>query len=429
MKNCIAVREYAQLTTADIPSASLEYAHVSQADFDWLCHLNAGFCKNGAALLQTEGRISLRLDNYVGVIETPGGTQIEILPKTTAKTTENQEDEIRRSRRLLVRMLQASLDLPSREAQDADISLFEAPLSEWVIGKFLQELHRLATQGLHFDYLRVSGEEPFLKGQLQTARQVRQLPHRQHLFHIRYDSFSVIRAEHRLLRLALDICMKKTEELKNWRLATMLREMLRDIPPSTTVQQDFQQWQKGRHMARYTFVRPWCELVLGKEQPLSVTGTWRGLSLLFPMEKLFERYVARKLDEQCVSRVRLRTQTAERWLCTCGERRLFQLRPDILLEHEDCQWIFDTKWKLLDRQDTLYGLKQTDFYQMFAYGQQYLGGIGELALIYPKTAYFPDCPHPYCFTESLKLWILGFDLETEKLCTTPDMELHKLFIQ
>jgi 5-methylcytosine-specific restriction enzyme subunit McrC len=427
MKNCITVREYAQLTTSDIPS-SLERAQVSPADFDWICRLNTGFCKNGAALLQAEGQISLCLDNYVGVIETPGGTQIEILPKTTIGTTENPEDEIKRSRRLLIRMLQANIDLPSRETQDANISLFEAPLSEWVMGKFLQELHRLVMQGLHFDYQRISGEEPFLKGQLQIVKQMRQLPHRQHLFYIRYDSFSVIRPEHRLLRLAVDVCMEKTTEAQNWRLAMILHEMLRAIPPSTDIRQDFQQWQKGRHMARYASVRPWCELVLGKEQPLSVTGTWRGLSLLFPMEKLFERYVARKLNAQSVLGVRLRTQVAERWLCTCEGRHYFQLRPDILLEYEDRQWIFDTKWKLLDRQDTLYGLKQADFYQMFAYGQQYFGGIGELALIYPKTPYFPDCPYPYQFAETLKLWILGFDLETEKLCTTPSMELHRLFM-
>jgi len=38
--------------------------------------------KAGAGLVQLEGRRWLRLDNYVGVIEAPDGTRIEILPKT-----------------------------------------------------------------------------------------------------------------------------------------------------------------------------------------------------------------------------------------------------------------------------------------------------------------------------------------------------------
>jgi 5-methylcytosine-specific restriction enzyme subunit McrC len=45
-------------------------------------------------------------------------------------------------------------------------------------------------------------------------------------------------------------------------------------------------------MAHYAPLRPWCELILYRQMPYSLVGVWRGVSLLFPMEKLFERFVA-----------------------------------------------------------------------------------------------------------------------------------------
>lgn len=81
MKPVITVREYARLTTDKITEPTLDLAQVSISAFDWLCKLNATFSNAGAALVQLENRCLLKLDNYVGVLETPCGTRLEILPK------------------------------------------------------------------------------------------------------------------------------------------------------------------------------------------------------------------------------------------------------------------------------------------------------------------------------------------------------------
>jgi len=72
----------------------------------------------------------------------------------------------------------------------------------------------------------------------------------------------------------------------------------------------------------------------------------------------------------------------------------------LLLKHGLQRWVLDTKWKRLDASDRehKYGLSQADFYQLFAYGQKYLGGKGEMALIYPKWSRFPAPLAP------LRLW-------------------------
>jgi len=64
------------------------------------------------------------------------------------------------------------------------------------------------------------------------------------------------------------------------------------IQPSVHVQKDFRMRQNGRLMAHYQEIKRWCELILGNEMLMAVSGNWRGISLLFPMEKLFEVYIA-----------------------------------------------------------------------------------------------------------------------------------------
>lgn len=55
--------------------------------------------------------------------------------------------------------------------------------------------------------------------------------------------------------------------------------------------------------------------------------------------------------------------------------------------------------------ESLYGLTQSEFYQMFAYGQKYLDGTGEMYLIYPT---HDDLSQPIlqhlASSETLKLW-------------------------
>jgi 5-methylcytosine-specific restriction enzyme subunit McrC len=70
---------------------------------------------------------------------------------------------------------------------------------------------------------------------------------------------------------------------------------------------------------------------------------------------------------------------------------------------------------LLDAADRSknYGLSQSDFYQLFAYGQKYLKGCGELVLIYPAWAKFDSDKSisDFQFDAQLSLRVLPFDLE------------------
>jgi len=428
VKTCITVREYARLTTAAIEIPSLDQATVSLSVFDYLCKLSVECRKTGASLVQEIGRSSLRLDNYVGVIETPCGTLLEILPKHV----DDASDAIV-SRQLLCRMLRAILNFPApREVGVANVAQFKKPLHEWVMAQFLAELDVLIKRGIRFDYQRIEEEQRYLRGQLNVMGQMYQPPGRQHIFQIRHDVFLPDRPENRLIKTALDRICTHTQAPDSWRLAHELAGRMAEIPRSRQTAADFKYWRNDRLMAHYQPIKPWCELVLGENMPLAVLGETRGMSLLFPMEKLFEAYVEVCLRRQLMQGAQLKAQVASQHLCKHQDRNFFQLKPDLMLMQGDKRWIMDSKWKRLngtfraygdDEGVQKYGLSQNDFYQLFAYGQKYLGGMGEMVLIYPQTVNF-SAPLPvFHFSDDLCLWVLPFDLNEEILLLSPNMRL------
>jgi len=410
----VVVREYARLTT-DPVEATLDQATITPSAFEWLCNLSASFSKYGASLLKLENTHWLRLDNYVGVVETPCGTLLEILPKHNNVAGEVAAKE---SSRLLIKMLSVALDLPVRTADKAEIQTFKHPLLEWVMKQFSLSLDHLVKRGLRFDYQRVEEEQRFLRGQLDVVKQLRQPPGRAHIFNIRHDLFLPDRPENRLLKSALMRVCKTTQQPDTWRLSHELAGLLAEIPDSKDIQNDFRLWSKDRLMSHYQPIHTWCELILGQQMPLALRGKTKGISLLFPMEKLFERYVEVQLQKQLRTPYILKKQASSQMLCTHEDRGIFQLKPDLLVQQNQKNiLVLDTKWKLISSADreNKYGLSQSDFYQLFAYGHKYLSGRGEMLLIYPRTENFTDVLPPFDFSPDLRLWVVPFDLESDEM--------------
>jgi 5-methylcytosine-specific restriction enzyme subunit McrC len=414
MNRAIAVREYATLTTSSVPS-TLDVAQLDAGDFDWLLTtLAPSGAANGCAMLD---RTKLRLGSLVGVIELPSGAILEILPK------HHEFGETHQARRLLWKMIRGALDLPQREVGRANLASFDAPLSEWLIQQYLLQLDRLIKRGLRFDYSRIQAVEPFVRGRVDATRQLRQGPHRQHLFDVQYDVYLPDRPENRLLKSALMLVGGTTRERSNWQLAHELLTIMDPVPHSTDVTRDLALWSDERLLAHYVKVRPWCELILRKELPIALAGDWRGISVLFPMERLFERYVEKAIAKQVTPGIRFTSQACGQYLCTHDGGSFFALQPDILLwESEHERWLLDAKWKIVrpgDRSNR-YNLKQSDFYQLFAYGHKYLNGTGDLGLIFPKTSEFVVPLPMFQFSEHLRLWALPFDLDRDELIQPPE---------
>ena len=245
---------------------------------------------------------------------------------------------------------------------------------------------------------------------------MRQPPSKRHIFPIEHDVYEVNRPENRLIRTALEIVCKKAKDASNWKLAQELRLMTGEIPRSQNIRQDLRQWQSGRLLALYDEIKLWTELILGEYMPVSTSGEWRGMSLLFPMEKLFEHYVAYHLRRN-LPESKVKTQHAMEHICKHQNSNIFKLKPDIFIERsDDKNIVMDTKWKLIDQSDRSgrYGLKDSDIQQMFAYSHFYLEHESEVILIYPYRVEKFNRPldeFEFRQTDGAKLRVVPFNLD------------------
>lgn len=417
----ISVREYAKLTTS-VCDNSLDQHQISASAFDWLCELHGRLSSAGANLLRVDNRNWLCLNSLVGVVQTPCGTTLEILPKTYS-----DKAGLGASRSLLRKMVLALLDLPAKEANEAAVARFDMPLTEWVMKRFVERLQELVNQGLRFDYVRFEDELPFLRGQLNTTALMRQPITRAHLFHVRHDVLVPNRPENRLLRLALDCVRKSTRQQETWRIANELAHRMGDIPASVNEASDWYAWSNSRLMTHYQSIHPWCELVLSKSMPLALMGQTQGMSLLFPMEKLFENYVARCLRRQLSSDYTLVIQPRRHYLATHNYRNMFRLEPDLLIEHResDSVWALDTKWKRLfgdAEQGKNYGILQSDMYQMLAYGNTYLKGKGSLYLVYPSWDGFQLALPHFDLPSDIRLEVVPFNMDEDRMVAVESLD-------
>ncbi|QQG36716.1 MAG: McrC family protein [Micavibrio aeruginosavorus] len=359
-----------------------------------------------------KGQQALQVLNYVGILSLPSGSSIEILPKTTEVESE------KKSRQCLFKMLARVNDLPFTKFNDADLGVFERPLLEILIGRFLQTVQHLINKGLRSQYIRVDGEEAFLKGKLRVGDHLRNPPHKRHFFPIEYDAYLLTRPENRLLHWAVNQVYHWSRDGIHRSHARKILTLLSEVPRSNDPLADLKAWQDDRLMQHYAPVKVWIELIVKGISPWTQIGSVRGISLLYPMEQLFEKYVFQVIREQTQNGYTVRAQSYAGWLAHHSGKDFFRLQPDIIIQKGETRvGVLDTKWKLLDQENARqkYGISQADMYQLFAYSQKCLPSGGNLFLVYPKTSQFSKPLPEFSFSNMHRLWVVPFCLETDSL--------------
>lgn len=364
---------------------------------------------------------ALKVQNYVGVLQTPCGTQIEVLPKVYFNGDLGTEEKTRKK---LITMLRWLRDSPFKQGDSAEIRTTNMPLLEVYISQFLSLTNQLIKRGIRSDYVRVQNNSKFLRGKLLVSQQIRSNMLHPERFAIEYDEYLVNRPANRLIKATLALVTRVAQSSKNQRLARGLSFAFEDVPKSTDIRTDFQKVKTDRSMSYYQNVLEWCRLLLNGHGPTSSTGGFNTLSILYPMERIFEDYVAHRLRPKLGSYsyfrtgCTLKTQSAKYSLVENHKGNpIFKLKPDLLiLEDDETVCVMDTKWKLLDASDhrNKYGISQADMYQLYAYGHKYLKKSKppkKLMLVYPKTDKFEKPLSVFEYEEGLELDVVPFDLD------------------
>jgi len=379
-------------------------------------------------LSQRQGQKAVQVTSFVGVIRAPDGYQIEVLPKV-GKAIGNGE-----ARKLLIGMLRCLGEFRHIQTDSANVAATHTPLLEVFIGEFLRTAEYLVKRGLRNDYTAQQDNVFALRGKLQMAGHLQRNLCRHDRFFVAFDEFSSDRPENRLVHAALRRALAWTNSQHNQQRARELCFVFTEVPEPLHPATDLQRARLDRGMAHYAGALGWARLILQEESPLTGIGGHQSPSLLFPMEAVFEAFVAKHLARQLVLNCTLRTQARSCSLVKHIAQDWFRLKPDVLVQIGNRnRLVLDTKWKLIcdTKANSVdkYDLSQGDFYQLYAYGQNYLDGQGDVVLIYPKTDAFSKALPVFEFPKApgLRLWVLPFCLQSKCLLLPPCGSLDAYF--
>lgn len=124
---------------------------------------------------------------------------------------------------------------------------------------------------------------------------------------------------------------------------------------------DFSQVVINRNTKDYEMLMQWAKVFLMNKSFTTFSGSTASRALLFPMESVYESYVAQQMKKvMSPEGWDVSSQDKGHYLFT-EPRRQFALRPDIVMKRGERTVILDTKWKsLVDNERVNYGISQAD---------------------------------------------------------------------
>ena len=372
----IVLKEYECLFESDSRLMAGEFDALEKFALDYLSQHKKDVLTLGYSRKKKEKYF--KPTHYVGLLTLPGGLRIEILPKLflTEKTEEAGEEE---TRNFFFTMLRTCGVIPSAPSSRGGLDRRHTDMLECFYAAFVEDVQRLVRQGLASGYHTQTDNQPFLKGRLELAGHIKYNAAHGERFYVTYNVFDQDRAENRLIKTALAGVQKKTLSQKLRVQAGRLLGDMDAIPLSLDPAEEFSRLVQDRSVARYKETLEWARLFLLHESFTTFSGTSATQAVLFPMEQVFEVYVAvelRRLLTPLGWEVEVqKSRSFFRKKDTAQESR--PLRPDLVLRKDKRCFVMDTKWKDLNRKP----VSSADLYQMYAYGKMY--NAVRVTLLYP----------------------------------------------
>ncbi|MBV1757990.1 MAG: McrC family protein [Dethiosulfatibacter sp.] len=323
---------------------------------------------------------TITIKNYVGLIQMKDGFQVQVLPKISFADGEDPGNA--KTKRVFLRMLRSMRDFPSKMFNDASLKVDQMNLYEIFINMYLQEVRHLVKRGIKSAYISQEDNLRFYKGKLLVGQHLRKnLVHKER-FYVGYEEFLMNRPENRLVKSTLEKLQKITSSAENSKEIRQILTAFELVESSINYQKDFSKVVIDRNTKDYEMLMQWSKVFLMNKSFTTFSGSTTSRALLFPMESVYESYVAQQMkkvfrpDGWDVS-----SQDKGHYLFM-NPRKQFGLRPDLVITKDDRTVILDTKWKnLINNERSNYGISQSDMYQMYAYSKKY--ETSEIWLLYP----------------------------------------------
>ena len=323
-----------------------------------------------------DGKIKAR--NYIGFIRWEGYS-VEVIPKLfhtsdplTGKTWEHLFYWLKYCRRIR---------FPFSNIESSPE--FTDNLPESLIHTFAKYTHALLCETPFLQYEEVNESAQVLRGRLNLDRYIglHYSKGNPHILAMEYEPFVHDNRLNRIIRFVAESLQQSCRFTQTWEILQGIIFQLEDVNNIPVVYEDCDRVRLNRHFSSYGLVLDMCRFFLRESYLVRETGSMQNLCFLFPMEYVFEDFLAGFIEYHFSDRFHCYYQRTG-WLTDQG---VFQIRNDLVLTDQKSgkEIIIDAKYKLRDTSEKeKRGISQTDLYQMTAYSLR--GNCDTILLIYPN---------------------------------------------
>lgn len=314
----------------------------------------------------------IRFKEFVGVIQV-GNTLIEVLPKAD-KQVKTTQVETAKWQKILLGMLKAVHGFDVQTPSSSNLSLKSNTVLDLYFELFIKEVEYFLHTGLVKKYRKINGNVNALKGSLQFGKHIQYNLVHQERFFVKHTVYDVSHTLHYILYKTLRLLqLINTNTSLHSRIGALLLHFP-EMPEIKVSESLFEKVILDRKTQSYQKALEISRLLLLHYHPDLNKGRNHVLALMFDMNELWEQFVAVSLRKK--KGLKVFTQKRKYfWNPAEGQRRT--IRPDILIEANDTNYVLDTKWKLLTENRP----SVEDIRQMYAYHHYFKAE--KVALVYP----------------------------------------------
>lgn len=324
----------------------------------------------------------LKSNKYVGVIHFEGH-KINLLPKIFYDSEKEYTDsDVNSIHNHILWWLSycRKIKFPSYQTS---LSSVKGDFFEILIYLFSKYTRELLSNSIYQQYEEVENELTFIKGRLNTNEYINQnvTKGRWHKLNCIYDSFILDNKFNRIIKYVANLLFNVTGSSDNKKHLREILFILDEVSDIRATAEMCSSIKFNPMFQDFETVRDYCYLFLNNSISLEYKNDLKLFAFFLPMEYVFEDFIFGFIDKE-LEEIQAKAQIAEKHL---DQDKIFQLKPDLLLETDKKKIIADTKYKIIysDDKDPKNGISQSDLYQMLAYSVRFK--IDEIILFYPDT--------------------------------------------
>ncbi|MEM2657537.1 MAG: hypothetical protein QXJ60_03490, partial [Archaeoglobaceae archaeon] len=283
----------------------------------------------------------------------------------------------------LLKMLEFTL-LDFREVDYAELSEIN-DFFEILIEIFARNLLNLLKTKQNFQYVRRYDEMRYVRGKIDFKKHCN--PARLHLVPCEFYERHLDNLINRTLKYTCFLMSKVVETRETYRKLRRITDILEPVALTPVSVQRIESITFNRLNIEFKPFIEFCRVFLEHSSLSLQASKMEFFSILIPMERLFEQFVAEVIRKERLHEVfgkdaNLEIQKSKGAFLQKNGHIIAQMKPDIVIEIGTEKIIIDTKYKLLDPEARKLGIDQQDLYQIYAYCREL--GANKALLIYPE---------------------------------------------